>query len=112
MTLTRYMLGFILSIVLTLTAAGFVATATTLSSNVVAIVLVALALAQFGVQLIYFLHVGHEKKPHYHLTVLTFALIVVCIVVGGTLWIMDNVNRGHEMPDIIEMEASALTPRY
>jgi cytochrome o ubiquinol oxidase operon protein cyoD len=51
---------------------------------------VILAIAQLFVQLTLFLHVGEEGKPRWNLAALAFALIVVVILVGGTLWIMHN----------------------
>lgn len=110
-TLSHYVVGYLLSLALTLAAAGLVTLPNTENHTAITLGLVALALVQFAVQLICFLHVGHEKKPRYNLTVFAFALIVVCIVVGGTLWIMNNLRAEHPTPeDIIESEASTLTP--
>ncbi|MDO8548269.1 MAG: cytochrome o ubiquinol oxidase subunit IV [bacterium] len=98
-TLRTYTIGFALSIALTLAAFGLLQahlnTDHGYPSHGVAIpVLVALAIAQMVVQLILFLHVGKEQKPRWNLTALTFALLVVAILVGGTLWIMRNLSHG------------------
>lgn len=55
-----------------------------------------LALTQLLVQLVFFLHLGRESKPRWNLTVLSFALIVVVILVFGSLWIMESLRRYHE----------------
>jgi cytochrome o ubiquinol oxidase operon protein cyoD len=94
-------------------ATGLVASSAFTNSTLLATALVALALMQFAVQLICFLHVGQEKRHFYNSAALAFALIVVCIIVGGTLWIMSNVSREHPTPEaIVEMEASTLTPLH
>ena len=56
-------------------------------------VLIVLAVAQLFVQLILFLHLGEERKPRWNLTALIFALLVVAILVGGTIWIMNNLRH-------------------
>jgi cytochrome o ubiquinol oxidase operon protein cyoD len=61
--------------------------------------LIGLALLQLLVQLICFLHVGRETKPRWNLLALVFAFIVVGILVGGTLWIMHNLDQGHAAVD-------------
>jgi cytochrome o ubiquinol oxidase operon protein cyoD len=58
-------------------------------------ILIALALAQLLVQLVCFLHLGQEAKPRWNLFALAFAVLIVTIVVGGTLWIMHNLAQGH-----------------
>src|SRR3989344_2216581 len=98
-TLKTYVLGFLLSIVLTLVAFGLVQqhvfTDHVFPSHTLAVlVLVVLAVVQLFVQLILFLHVGKEEKPRWNLLALLFALLVVFIVVGGSLWIMQNLQHG------------------
>ena len=86
-----YLLGFVLSVGLTLAAYGFV-NGRWLVGWTAVLAIVVLAIAQLMVQLIYFLHLGRESKPRWNLMVLSFAAIVVLIVVFGSLWIMNNLN--------------------
>ena len=100
-TLTKYILGYGFSLLITLTAFGLVFAHIASghiypSHHVLYPVLIALALLQLVVQLILFLHVGVEEKPRWNLAALSFALIIVTILVGGTLWIMHNLAIGHE----------------
>src|SRR4051812_21204786 len=62
------------------------------------IAILALAITQLLVQLIYFLHLGRESKPYWNLTVLIFAAGTVFILVAGSIWIMENLNyhTGHQ----------------
>ena len=97
-TLYTYIFGFGLSIILTLVAFGLNFWHETSghifpSHRTILIALVALAIAQLLVQVILFLHLGQEKKPRWNLTAFIFALIVVGILVGGTLWIMNNLGH-------------------
>lgn len=90
-TLRTYVSGFVLSISLTL-AAYFMVVHHVLSTWTLAIVIAVLALIQFMVQLVFFLHLGQDAKPRFKLGVFLFMLLVVLIVVGGSLWIMHNLN--------------------
>ncbi len=94
-TIRTYILGFVLSTALTI--AAFVAVGEHLrtehlspSHEVLAPLIVALALLQFGVQALFFLRLREESSPRWNLSAFCFALVVVVILVGGTLWIMSN----------------------
>jgi len=88
---TSYVIGYILSLYLTITA--YLIVKNHLGSNFVIIALIAgLALVQFLVQLFYFMHLGLESKPRFKLLVLGFMMLVVGILVGGSLWIMYSLN--------------------
>lgn len=82
-TMKFYTIGFALSLLLTMAAFLFI--------QIYFIIIC--AILQIFVQLFFFLHVGQEKKPHWNFTVLAFACIIVGILVGGTLWIMTNVQH-------------------
>ena len=90
-TLRTYVTGFISSIVLTLTAYLLV-THHALSRRFLIAAIVALALVQFLVQVVFFLHLGRETKPRWKLGVFLFMTMVVLILVFGSLWIMTNLN--------------------
>ncbi len=100
--LTSYIIGFVLSLVLTIlplvllhmhnSGGHAYPTHTMLFAG-----FVLFAILQMLVQLYCFLHMGEEARPRLNLQVLIFALLVVVIVVGGTLWIMRNLTHSaHE----------------
>jgi len=96
-TLRAYVIGFVASIVLTLSAYGLVVAHVNShhwwpSDQVVIPTIIGLALVQFVVQLIFFLHLGTESKPRWKLLVFGFMVLVVSILVFGSLWIMNNLN--------------------
>lgn len=84
-----YLIGYGLSLILTLTA--FYLVAEKLIEGSLWIML--LALAQFIVQLIFFLHLGKESKSYWNTILFFFMLLVVVVIVFGSLWIMFGLNR-------------------
>jgi cytochrome o ubiquinol oxidase operon protein cyoD len=96
MTTLNYIVGYVLSALLTLAAAGLLWVIP--AYPLISVAFVVLALCQLIVQLVFFLHLGQGKSPSSNLTLFAFALIVVGIVVGGTLWIMNNLQSQHAMP--------------
>lgn len=93
-----YVIGFVLSIILTLVAYILVVNHVMSGAGLVAVI-VGLAIIQLFVQLFFFLHLGEESKPRWNLMSLLFAAMVVIIVVFGSLWIMNNLNY-NMMPDM------------
>ena len=96
----QYILGFILSVLLTL-AAFVIVTKNLLNGWDLALVLVGLALIQLWVQLIFFLHLDREKASRWNLTIFLSTAGVVLILVAGSLWIMNNLN--YHMPTDAEI---------
>lgn len=95
-TVWLYVTGFILAVGLTVMA--YVTVTAQLFTNEVAIlILMGLAVIQFVVQLIFFLHIGQESKPRWNLAAFLFTLLVLIVIVFGSLWIMYNLNYGMGM---------------
>jgi cytochrome o ubiquinol oxidase operon protein cyoD len=57
------------------------------------VILGVLAVAQMIVQLVFFLHLGDEVRPRYKFASFVFMAGILIIVVGGSLWIMNNLNQ-------------------
>ena len=57
--------------------------------------LVALAVAQMGVHLVFFLHLTTGPDNTNNALALAFGVLIVGLVIGGSLWIMGHLN--HEM---------------
>lgn len=90
-SLASYTAGFILSILLTILAYSTV-TRHSLVGNGLVFVLLALAITQAVVQLLFFLHVGSETRPRWRLLMLFLMLIFAMILILGSIWIMYNLN--------------------
>ena len=92
-----YIIGYILSMVLTIAAFGIVGMHLsthhqTPTDQIVMMLLVVFAIAQLVVQAVFFLHLGKEPKPRLNLMAFLFMILVVVIIVFGSLWIMQNLN--------------------
>ena len=90
-TLKSYAIGFILSIVLTALPFGLVMYGT-LSSTSLVIAIFSAAVVQMGVHLHYFLHLNASSKARWNVLALLFALLIMVLIVGGTLWIMYHLH--------------------
>lgn len=96
-----YVLGFILSIVLTL-AAYFLVAREIFHGWPLNLAIIILGIGQTWVQLRLFLHLGEEAWPKWNLLTFLFMALVVFIIVGGSMWIMSHLNeRVMVMPDMI-----------
>lgn len=84
-------LGFILSIVLTI-AIYRIVERSHLTEWHLTLTIVGFALIQALIQLVFFLHLGMESKPHWNLITFLFMVLVIVVVIGGSLWIMNNLN--------------------
>jgi cytochrome o ubiquinol oxidase operon protein cyoD len=90
-SLLSYTIGFILSIGLTIWAYVSVKYQS-FSGKALLAWLLGLAVVQFVVQLLFFLHVGSESKPRWRRLTIVLMLVFVLIVVLGSIWIMYNLN--------------------
>jgi cytochrome o ubiquinol oxidase operon protein cyoD len=96
-TLRLYVVGFILSLLFTLTAYSLVYTHVhssheTFSHDFLRLATDTLALAQFFAQIYFFLHLGRETRPRWKLLVLVLMIFIVLVLVFGSLWIMYHLN--------------------
>jgi cytochrome o ubiquinol oxidase operon protein cyoD len=92
-----YSIGFVFCIALTLGSFALVQTHA-LPPNVILLAILIFAVAQLFVQLLFFLHVGREPRPRWHFIALTFAILLVAILVFGSLWIMSNLRYNTMSP--------------
>lgn len=105
-TLLSYIGGFVFSIVLTLVVFvlvnNHVATGhQAYSHDFLVLAIMGLALVQLVVQLVFFLHLGAESKPRWNLAVFLFMLVILVVIVGGSLWIMQNLDYNMQSPQEI-----------
>jgi cytochrome o ubiquinol oxidase operon protein cyoD len=94
-----YIVGFALSLLLTLASFGAVMTGK-LPHSAILPAIVLLAVAQLVVQLVYFLHMGTAPEQRSHLAIFLFTGLIIAIVVCGSLWVLHNMNENmmHPMP--------------
>ena len=86
-SLKSYGTGFILSIALTILAFALVMTGT-LPHSTVLFGIFAAAAVQIAVHLHYFLHLDTSSAMRWNVLALVFALLIMILFIGGTIWIM------------------------
>jgi len=87
-----YLLGLGLAILMT--AASFWASQTQLIYGPgIAIAIVVLAIAQMGIHLVFFLHITTAPDNTNNVLALAFGILIACLVIFGSLWIMANLNH-------------------
>jgi len=98
------LIGLVLA--LALTAASFWAVKTdAIYGPGVPVALVALAVAQMGIHLVFFLHITTGPDNTNNVLALAFGVLIVMLVMGGSLWIMANLNHNMmPMDQIMQMQ--------
>jgi cytochrome o ubiquinol oxidase subunit IV len=67
--------------------------------------LVALAVAQMGVHLVFFLHLTSGPDNTNNALALAFGVLIVTLVIGGSLWIMAHLNHNMApMSQLMDMQ--------
>ena len=90
-TYLSYTVGVALALVATI-ASFVVAQTHLLWPPGIPVGLVVLAFAQIGVHLVFFLHLGSGADNTNNILALAFGVLIVFIVIGGSIWIIGNLN--------------------
>ena len=86
-----YMIGFVLSVILTAIPFALVMTGV-LPTQTTALIVMAFAVVQIVVHMIYFLHMNSKSEGGWTMLALIFTVIVVVIALSGSLWVMYHLN--------------------
>jgi cytochrome o ubiquinol oxidase operon protein cyoD len=86
-----YTVGLGLAIVATI-ASFVVAQTNLLWPPGIPVGLIVLALAQIGVHLVFFLHLGSGPDQTNNILALAFGVLIVFLVIGGSIWIIAHLN--------------------
>lgn len=90
-TLHHYARGMLLSVILTGAAFALVMTHA-LPRNATIFVILALAAVQIFVHIVDFLHIDSSLEQRWNVYAALFAVLIVGILVGGSVWIMFNAH--------------------
>lgn len=90
-TLQGYLIGFVLSVILT-AIPFWVVMAGVAEGNWAVTIVVASAIAQIAVHSAYFLHLNTSGEGGWTLLAYVFTLVIVVITIAGSLWIMYHLN--------------------
>ncbi|WP_024506371.1 cytochrome o ubiquinol oxidase subunit IV [Bradyrhizobium sp. ARR65] len=100
-TLSGYLTGFGLSVILTAIPFWLVMTNALGDKSLTAVVILGFAAVQIVVHMIYFLHMNTRSEGGWSMLALIFTLILLVITMTGSLWIMRHLNTNmmptHEM---------------
>ena len=88
----EYVIGLILSIILTAIPFAMVMTGAFYNGLTLAVILLCLV-AQVFVQLVFFLHMNGSSEQIWNTTSGVFIVLIVLIVVLGSIWIMNHLNH-------------------
>ena len=71
------------------------------SKQITALVIMAFAVVQIVVHMIYFLHMNTKSENGWSMMALIFTIVMVVIALSGSLWVMNHLNSNmmpmHEM---------------
>ena len=91
-TFKSYMIGFVLSVILTAIPFWLVMTGV-LPTQATALIVMAFAVVQIVVHMIYFLHMNAKSEGGWTILALIFTLVLVVITLSGSLWVMYHLNH-------------------
>lgn len=90
-SLKSYIIGFLLSIFLTLVS-YFIVEDKLFAGHITHYLIAGLAFIQAIIQMVFFLHLGEEQKPYWNFIVFSFMVLVLLIIILGSLWIMFDLD--------------------
>jgi cytochrome o ubiquinol oxidase operon protein cyoD len=91
-SLKSYVIGIVLSLLLTLASFGAVMTHVVPRGFGLATIVV-LCVAQLVVQLVYFLHIGAARDQRANTGIFVCTAFLIAVIVGLSLWVMHNANQ-------------------
>ena len=86
-----YTVGFLLSVVLTAIPFWLVM-ANPMGAQATALIVMALAVVQIVVHMIFFLHMNRRAEGGWSIMALLFTVVIVVIALSGSLWVMYHMN--------------------
>ncbi|MDP9604137.1 cytochrome o ubiquinol oxidase subunit IV [Variovorax sp. NFACC27] len=105
-TFKGYMTGFVLAVILTAIPFWLVMAKVFDKPNTTALVILAFAVVQIVVHMVYFLHMDAKSEGGWNMLALIFTLVLVVITLAGSLWVMYHMNTNmmpHSMHDMKNM---------
>jgi len=91
-TVGGYAIGFILSVILTAIPFWLVMNKVIEGSTMTAFVILAFAVVQILVHMVFFLHMDAKSEGGWNMLALIFTLVLLLIMLAGSLWVMHHLN--------------------
>ena len=103
----NYLIGLALATLLTIVS-FYISGTTLVWGPSIPVALVVLAIAQMGVHLVFFLHITTGPDSVNNVMALAFGVLIVLLILGGSLWIMANMNYNlAPMNQMMQMQLEA-----
>ena len=91
-TFRGYMIGFILSVILTVIPFWLVMAKVISDPQVTVALIMILGAIQIIVHMIYFLHMDTKSEGGWNIMALIFTIVLVVICLAGSIWVMYHLN--------------------
>ncbi|ESQ79479.1 cytochrome o ubiquinol oxidase subunit IV [Asticcacaulis benevestitus] len=101
-TVKSYLIGFILSVILTAIPFGLTMAHMLPASSLIPVV-VAIGVVQILVHLYFFLHMNTSSSQMWNNAAFVFTVLIVGILIVGSLWVMYHLNT-NMMPGMMPVE--------
>ena len=105
-TLGGYVVGFVLSVILTAIPFWIVMTKAIENSGFTIVAILAFAAVQIVVHMVFFLHMTPKAEGGWSMMALAFTIILVVITLSGSLWVMFHL-KSNMMPVTAEQMRKA-----
>jgi len=100
-TLKSYVIGFVLSVILTAIPFWLVMGGVIKDSTTTAFVILAIGAVQIVVHMVYFLHMNTKSEGGWNMLALIFTGVLLVILLAGSLWVMFHLNH-NMMPGMMQ----------
>lgn len=97
-TRRSYLIGFLLSVVLTAIPFWLVMGDVLGNNQATALTVMGFAVVQIVVHMVYFLHMNSRSEGGWSMLALIFTLVLVVITLAGSLWVMYHLNTNMMPP--------------
>ncbi len=91
-SLKTYLIGFVLSVILTAIPFWLVMGEVFENKLVTAVLIMAFAAVQIVVHMVCFLHMNPRSEGGWTIMALIFTLVIVAIMLAGSFWVMHHLN--------------------
>jgi cytochrome o ubiquinol oxidase operon protein cyoD len=91
-SLRGYLTGFVLAAILTVIPFWLVMGNVIANKQLLILVILALAVIQIFVHIVYFLHLDTRSEAGWNMMAFIFTAVLVIIVLGASIWVMYNEN--------------------
>ena len=92
-TFRGYMIGFLLSVVLTAIPFWLVMNKVVANPHATIWIVLAFAVVQILVHMAYFLHLDTSSEGGWNMLALIFTMVLVVIALAGSIWVMYHMNQ-------------------